>query len=110
MYPGYDSQRSFLDGREVQRGTKGSSRPEYYTSRHSVEVKNYNIESSSGINNLANNVSKQVNQRIVNLPTGTKQTIVIDVRGQTYTSETLEKIIKTITGKCSVDVEIIFMK
>ena len=110
MYPGYDSQKSFLNGEEVPRGTKGSSRPEYHTNGHSIEVKNYNIESSSGINNLANNVSMQVNQRTINLPAGTKQTIVIDVRGQTYTKETLEKVVEKISSKCSVDVEIIFMK
>lgn len=110
MFPGYDSQKSYLNEKEVPQGTKNSSRPEYYTNGHSVEVKNYNIESSSGINNLANNISKQVNQRVANLPKGTKQTIVIDLRGQVYTNTILENIINKITGKCIVDVEIIFMK
>lgn len=75
-----------------------------------MAMKNYNIESSRGINNLVNNVSKQVNQRVVNLPAGTKQTIVADVRGQTYTRDILNSVTNKTTGKCPVDVEVIFMK
>ncbi|MCI9525272.1 MAG: RHS repeat-associated core domain-containing protein, partial [Erysipelotrichaceae bacterium] len=110
LYPGYSSQKSFLDGKEVPYGTKNSSRPDFYKNGHSVEVKNYNIESNNGINNLANNVSKQVNQRVKNLPEGTRQTIVIDVRCQKYTEETLKIIVDKINQKCIVDVEIEFLR
>ncbi|WP_088810382.1 T7SS effector LXG polymorphic toxin [Listeria sp. ILCC796] len=110
MFPNYSSQKSFLDGDEVSHGTKGSSRPEYYTSGHSVEVKNYTIETSAGRSNLANNVSKQVNQRIDNLPQGTKQTIIIDVRGQNYSISTLDDILSRISEKVLVPVEIRFME
>ena len=110
LYPGYDTQKSFLNGDVVPHGTEGSSRPEYYLDGHSVEVKNYKIDTNRGINNLANNVSKQVNKRINNLPPFTEQTIVIDVRGQNYTNEILRKIIAQITARCKIKVKIIFLK
>jgi len=110
MYPGYNSQESFLDGETVPYGTSGSSRPEYSTTGHSVEAKNYNIETASGRTNLVNNVSKQITERVKNLPANTKQTIVIDVRGQTYTQAILDEITKRILGKVSVEVEIKFIK
>ena len=110
LYPGYEAQKSFRNGEEVSHGAAGSSRPDFYSNGHSVEVKNYNIETSNGINNLANNVSKQVNERVGNLPPGTSQTVAIDVRGQTYTSETLEEVLGKITDKCTIDVDLIFLK
>lgn len=110
MYPDYSSQKSFLNGEEVKHGTKNSSRPEYFKSGHSVEVKNYKIDTTTGRSNLANNVSKQVNERINNLPQGTSQTIIVDVRGQTYTNDILDDIVRRITEKCNISVEIKFME
>ena len=58
-YPNYEAQRSFFNGKEVPYGTKESVRPEYYHNgiKHSIEVKNYNIETSAGRNRLINNIS-----------------------------------------------------
>lgn len=91
-YEGYDAQKSFINGEEVPYGTKGSVRPEFYKNGHSVEVKNYNVETSSGRNSLINNVSSQIKKRLTNLPEGTEQTVVIDVRGQDYNLEILRDI------------------
>lgn len=109
-YNGYDSQKSFLNGEEVPYGTKGSTRPELFKSGHSIEVKNYNVQTNSGQNNLINNVSKQIKSRSVNLPEGTNQTIIIDVRGQIVTNEILKKIRDRILAKSGVNVEIIFKR
>lgn len=109
-FPGYDSQKSFLNGKEVPYGTKGSTRPELYKTGHSVEVKNYNIQNNSGKNNLINNVSKQIKDRVANLPSGTEQTILIDVRGQNVTNELLKEVRSKILKKSGVDVEIIFKR
>lgn len=81
-YEGYDAQKSFINGEEVPYGTKGSVRSEFKKNAHSVEVKNYDIETSSGRKSLINNVSNQIKNRLTNLPEGTEQTVVIDVRGQ----------------------------
>ncbi|MBC6149197.1 hypothetical protein HCA24_09930 [Listeria innocua] len=109
-YKEYDSQKSFLNGEEVPYGTKESSRPELYKQGHSIEVKNYNVQTMSGQSNLINNVSKQIKERLTNLPTGTDQTILIDVRGQNVSNDILKNIRSKILEKSGVKVEIIFKR
>uniref|UniRef100_UPI003F75E2B0 hypothetical protein n=1 Tax=Streptococcus ruminantium TaxID=1917441 RepID=UPI003F75E2B0 len=109
-FPGYEPQKSFLNGNEVPHGTKRSVRPEYYKAGHSIEVKNYNVQTSKGRSNLVNNVSKQVKQRTHNLPESTKQTVVIDVRGQNVDSNVLKQIRDNILSKSGLDVQILFKK
>jgi len=110
QYPDYEEQKSFLNGEEVPYGTPGSSRPDLYTEGSSIEVKNYDVTSASGRNNLVNNVAGQVEQRVNDLPEGTKQTIVIDTRGQDVDAESLAGIRDAIGNKTSIDVEIEFMR
>ena len=107
-YPNYEAQKSFINGEEVPYGTKGSVRPEYYRIGHSVEVKNYKIETPAGRNRLINNVSGQVKQRIRHLPEGTKQTVVIDIRGQNISSSSLREIRNRIIEKSGSNVEVLF--
>ena len=76
-----------MDGKEVPYGTKGSVRPDYYKVGSSVDIKNYNVETALGRSNLANNISKQYYQRNAHLPKGTKQSVLIDIRGQ-FVSDT----------------------
>jgi hypothetical protein len=109
-FPDYEPQKSFLNGQEVPYGTEGSSRPELYRTGHSIEVKNYNIQTNSGRNNLINNVSRQINERVSNLPGGTEQTIIIDVRGQDVSNTLLREIRNKIFEKAGISVEIIFMR
>ena len=109
-YEGYDAQKSFINGEEVPYGTKGSVRPEFYKNGRSVEVKNYNVETSSGRNSLINNVSSQIKKRLTNLPEGTEQTVVIDVRGQEYNLEILRDIKNKIIEKSGYNAEILFKR
>ena len=109
-YEGYDAQKSFINREEVPYGTKGSVRPEFYKNGHSVEVKNYNVETSSGRNSLINNVSSQIKKRLTNLPEGTEQTVVIDVRGQDYNLEILRDIKNKIIEKSGYNAEILFKR
>lgn len=109
-YQSYESQKSFLNGKEVPYGTRGSVRPEYYKYGHSVEVKNYNIETSQGRNNLINNMNKQVKQRIQNLPSGTKQTAIIDIRGQHIENDILRDVKNRIISKSGFSIDILFKK
>ena len=109
-YEGYDAQKSFINGEEVPYGTKGSVRPEFYKNGHSVEVKNYNVETSSGRNSLINNVSSQIKKRLTNLPEGTEQTVVIDVRSQDYNLEILRDIKNKIIEKSGYNTEILFKR
>ena len=111
QFPDYSNQKSYLNGQEVPYGTKGSVRPEYYNNNnHSVEVKNYNLENKNGKYNLVNNVTKQVEQRVQHLPSGSRQTIFVDIRGQKVSDDTLNYVFDTINNKTSVDVEVIFKR
>lgn len=108
--PNYETKKSFLNGKEVPYATRGSSRPDLYITGSSIEVKNYNVTNRSGRNSLINIVSNQVNQRISDLPGSTKQTIIIDVRGQQVTNDVLRQIRTSILEKCNTDVLIQFMR
>jgi hypothetical protein len=105
-FPEYNAQKSFKEGKEVPYGEKGSSRPDLYQTGHSIEVKNYKITTSSGRSRLVNNVSKQVEKRLSDLPSGTKQSVIIDIRGQNVSDEILdelyEKIMKKNNGKVDI--------
>lgn len=90
--PQYSRQKSFLNGKAEDYGVTGTVRPEAWKPGESVEVKNYNVQSSSGRSNLVRNIAGQVEQRVTHLPPDTTQRIVIDVRGQDVTSEMLEKL------------------
>ncbi|MBF2456558.1 hypothetical protein [Listeria welshimeri] len=109
-FPEYEAQKSFLNGKEVPYGTKGSTRPDLFKLGSSIEVKAYDVQSSTGRNNVINNVVKQIQDRVTHLPQGTKQTILLDIRGQTVTNEVLKEIRNKIIEKTGVSVEIIFKR
>ncbi len=77
-FPEYAEQKSFLNGKEVPYGTKGSVRPDLYKPASSIDVKNYDIGTIEGRNSLARNIAKQYYQRVNNLPAGTQQTVLIE--------------------------------
>ncbi len=106
----YQPQKSFKNREGVPYGTKGSVRPEGYKPGSSIEVKNYNVTTTNGQNSLVNNVTKQYTKRVTNLPAGTKQTVVIDVRGQNVSNQTLMNIKNRIISKVGQNIEIIFRK
>ena len=107
-FPDYDAQKSFIDGEEVPYGTRGSVRPDYYKDGFSVDIKNYNLESASGRSNLVRNIEKQYYQRIENLPNGTQQSVIIDIRGQNVSEETLSALYDDIMKRTDNGIEILF--
>ena len=107
-YPDYNEQVSFLNGEEVPYGTKGSVRPDYYKPGSSVDIKNYNIETASGRSNLTNNISNQYYQRNVHLPQGTKQSVLIDIRGQNVSNSELEALYNSIMERTNNGITIYF--
>ena len=100
----------FKNGEEVPYGTKGSVRPDLYKNTSSIDVKNYNLSSKRGQTNLINNIVSQYKKRIDNLPTGTKQTVLIDVRGQNIDDDILEKIYNDIYTKTDGNMKILFRR
>ena len=95
-FPEYREQVSLKkeDGivKEVPYGTKGSVRPDLYKEGHSIDIKNYNISTSSGRSSLKRNINKQYNQRLDNLPEDTLQTVIIDIRGQDVPKKTIKQL------------------
>ena len=106
-FPDYDAQKSFIDGKEVPYGTKGSVRPDYYRAGISVDVKNYDIGGLKGRRNLVRTIERQYSQRVENLPHGTQQIVMIDMRGQKIEASTLVELYNDIIQKTS-SIEILF--
>ena len=67
------------------------------------EVKNYDLKYASS---LIRNVTRQIAQRAINLR-GFTQKIYIDVRGQEYTQELLERIARQILERAPEEVDVI---
>ncbi|MDZ5609880.1 WXG100 family type VII secretion target [Bacillus pseudomycoides] len=110
MHPKYREQVAFKDRQEVSRYTKGSTRPDFHVDGHSVELKNYDISTKSKRTNLVNVIVKQLNDRDIHLPQGTRQTVIIDIRGQIVTNEILKEIRAGISRKANTLPEIKIIK
>lgn len=94
-------QVSFLDGREVPMNTPGATRPDVVVKNangmvKAIEVKNYNLAQSSNRNTLLNELERQVTSRKSNLPAGSTQEIVLDVRGRSFSDELIDATITAV--------------
>lgn len=94
-------QVSFLDGQEVSMNTPGATRPDIVVKNangtvKAIEVKNYNLAKSSNRNTLLNELERQVTSRASNLPAGSTQEIVLDVRGRGFSDELIDATITAI--------------
>ena len=96
---GQKAQQSFKGGKLEKYGTRGTTRPDSFVEELSlsVEVKNYNL--SKGTSNLVNTVANQAIKRQKELPPGSKQALVIDVRGQKVSDAALNKMFQDINTK-----------
>ena len=97
-------QVSFLDGQEVPMNTPGATRPDVVVKNangtvKAIEVKNYNLAQSSIRNTLLNELERQVTSRASNLPAGSTQEIVLDVRGRGFSDELIDATITAIRNR-----------
>lgn len=95
---------SFLDGKQVPANTTGATRPDVVVQNsngtvHAIEVKNYNLAQSSNRRTLLNELERQVTSRLSNLPAGSTQEIVLDVRGRGFSDELIEYVVKAIQSR-----------
>jgi len=74
-------QVSFKNGKEAPYASKGSVRPDGFVVGESLEVTNYNLSIPSNRSNLYNAIHRQYLQRLSNIPKGTLQRLLIDIRG-----------------------------
>lgn len=96
-YGGKD-QVSYLNGKEVSYGTAGATRPDIVrqVGNHieAIEVKNYDLKNNKSL--LIRVLKKEIGDRVNNLPSGSTQRIVLDVRGRGYDEKFLNVIAKQI--------------
>lgn len=97
-------QVSFLGGEEVPMNTPGATRPDVVIKNangtvKAIEVKNYNLAQSSNRNTLLNELERQVTSRASNLPAGSTQEIVLDVRGRGFSDELIDSTITAIRNR-----------
>ncbi len=94
-------QVSYLAGKEVASTTTGATRPDVVVKNldgtvKAIEVKNYNLNSSNSRNHLYSELERQVTSRVNNLPAGSTQEIVLDVRGRGYSTNLIESVVASI--------------
>lgn len=97
-------QVSFLDGQEVPMNTPGATRPDIIVKNtdgtvKAIEVKNYNLAQRPRRSTLLNELERQVTSRASNLPAGSTQEIVLDVRGRGFSDELIESTITAIHNR-----------
>lgn len=97
-------QVSFLDGKEVPLNTPGATRPDVVVKNangtvKAIEVKNYNLAQSSNRHTLYSELERQVASRMANLPAGSTQEIVLDVRGRGLSDELIDATITAIRNR-----------
>lgn len=113
-YPGYKEQAIFKGGQEVSRKVAGSSVPDLYRPPsifrrgHAIEVKNYFLGNAANRDNLVRVLKEQITHRAQELPKGTRQTIVLDVRGQTISKEVMKALKADIEKNVPEGVEVLF--
>lgn len=113
---GFDAQRSFREGERIRYGAEGSVRPDLSHPDLSInlhlDVKNYDLSAPGNRANLYNTIAEQARNRRLNLPAGSHQGILIDIRGQIIPSDVLERIplnIETATGGLIPSSNVVFI-
>ena len=98
---GFKPQVSFRGGEVVAYGELGSVRPDWHHEalKLAVDVKNYNLQTAQGRSALIRNVAKQVGERNAHLPPGTRQGLILDIRGQRVRPDLLVKLVNRINKK-----------
>ena len=102
---GATEQLSYIDGKEVPLNTQGATRPDVVVKNadgtiQAIEVKNYNLSNASNRGKLYRELERQVTSRVKNLPKGSTQKIVLDVRGRNFPDELVEMVMKNIHLRC----------
>lgn len=103
---GAEEQISYLDGVEVSSAPKGATRPDVVVknadgSIKAIEVKNYNLASSNSRSELYRELERQVTSRANNLPAGSTQEIVLDVRGRGFSKDVIDNVVANIQSRCA---------
>lgn len=98
---GGKEQVTFLNGQEVAYGTKGATRPDIVREvggrLEAIEVKNYDLVNNA--NGLCTELEREVTARVANLPEGSSQRVVLDIRGRGYDKALVESVKQSIWSR-----------
>lgn len=99
-YHATEEQVTYLNGHKVPWGTPGGTRPDGIINRNGVlealEVKRYDLSNSSTVGNLCSTLKRQVTDRLLNLPAGSTQRIVLDVKGRKFPQSVIDSAVSRI--------------
>lgn len=94
-YGGYD-QLTFLNGKQVEFGTPGATRPDItrLLGDHieAIEVKYYDLENTGCLNMLYKELEREVSARVANLPARSTQRIILDVTDRGFSLDTVNAV------------------
>lgn len=98
-YGGYE-QLSYLKGEQVSAFTDGATRPDIVRNLgdhiEAVEVKFYNLDDPSSVRVLLKEIRREVTDRVLNLPHGSTQRIILDVTGRGFSETTCTNVVNEI--------------
>lgn len=94
-----ETQVSYLNGEIVPRGTLGETRPDIVQkfsdgTVKAIEVKSYDLKNPQAVNSMKYELKRQVGERVINLPEGSTQEIVLVTKGRNYSSKFIKSIIE----------------
>ena len=84
-------QVTYLNGVEVPYGTPGAVRPDIVVGNEAIEVKRYDL--IHNLNGLIANLKSEISQRIIHLPQGMTQRVVLNVDGRGYTAAFVQRAV-----------------
>lgn len=97
------TQVSFLNGKEVSTKIAGSTRPDILAvidgKPQAIEVKNYDLVTSSNFNSMINVLKRQFKNRDKHLPEGIGQRLALYVRGHGYSKRNIQDFVQRIREK-----------
>ena len=96
---GYE-QLSYLNGKQVEFGTPGATRPDVVNVLgdhiEAIEVKYYDLASPGSRGTLYSELEREISARVVNLPAGSTQKVVLDVTGRGFGEELINSVVNNI--------------
>lgn len=99
---GYD-QLAFQNGQRVAYNAKGATRPDVIRivgdHLEAVEVKYYDLSNPNNCKVLYNELHREVADRIIHLPDGSTQRIILDVTDRRFDPSIVEEVVKQIRKK-----------
>lgn len=102
---GGDEQVSYLNGEQVTSNTVNATRPDIVRETkkglEAIEVKNYNLANPNNRHSLYRELERQITARVENLPPGTSQRVVLDVKGRGFSKDIINLTKDGIQKRCA---------